>query len=386
LLVVQVALSILLLLTGGLLVRTFNRAQGVDPGFQPDGLILATVNIPRKVLDEAGGGGSLYARVLERARSIPGVSSASLTHALPVAGIGRDVQATSLDRPDLSVDVAFNTVAPDYFRTVGVPILTGRALDERDSAGAPRAVVVNQEMARRLWGRQAAVGRVLRLIDVTSTEVGEKPFEVVGVARDTRTVSLLQPPGPMVFFSFEQRRHPRMTLALRSSIPLNALAPGLQQSLRQTHPDLTIVSLATCREHLASGLFEQRMYAEIAGLFALLGLAVAMVGLFGLMSYSVTLRGRELSIRMAVGARPSDVQGLVVRQGMTLVGAGMAVGMLGALVLGRVLATFLYGVKASDPVTLMAVPALLAAVSLLACWLPARRAARLNPAVTLKSA
>ncbi len=386
LLVVQVALSILLLLTGGLLARTLNRARSVDPGFQPDGLALVTIHIPRKVLNEAGGGGSIYASLLEKARSIPGVSSASLTHALPVAGTGKDVQAVSLDRPDLKVDVAFNTVAPDYFKTIGVPILAGRALDERDSAGAPRAVVVNQEMARLLWGRQAAVGRVLRLTDVSAAEVGERPFEVVGVARDTRSVSLLEPPGPMVFFSFEQRRHPRMTLALRSSIPLNALAPGLRRSLRQAHPDLTIVSLVTCREHLASGLFEQRMYAEIAGLFALLGLAVAVVGLFGLMSYSVTLRGREFGIRMAIGARPGDVQRLVVRQGMTLVGVGMAVGMLGALALGRVLASFLYGVKASDPVTLLAVPAILAAVSLLACWLPARRAARLNPAVTLKSA
>jgi predicted permease len=385
LLVVQVALSILLLLTGGLLVRTFNRAQNVDPGFQPDGLVLATINIPRKILDDAGGG-SLYATLLERARSIPSVSSASLTQKLPVAGIGKDVQAVSLDRPDLKVDVAFNTVAPDYFRTVGVPILAGRALDERDGANAPRAVVVNQEMARLLWGRQAAVGRVLRLTDVSAAEVGERPFEVVGVARDTRAVSLLQPPGPMVFFSFEQRRHSRMTLALRSPASLAALAPGLRRSLRQAHPDLTIVSLVTCREHLADGLFEQRMYAEIAGLFALLGLAVAVVGLFGLMSYSVTLRGREFGIRMAIGARPGDVQRLVVRQGMTLVGIGTAVGMLGALVLGRVLASFLYGVKASDPLTLMAVPAILAAVSLLACWLPARRAARLNPAVTLKSA
>ncbi len=391
LLVAQVALSILLLLTGGLLARTLGRAQDVDPGFKADGLILATVNIPKNILEESktatgSGGNTIYARVLESARATPGVSSASLSHVLPAAGFGRQVEVKSLDRQDLEIEATFNTVAPDYFRTVGVPILAGRPLDERDGADAPRAVVVNQEMARLLWEQQPAVGRMIRVNDPASPEVGEAPFEVVGVARNTRTQSLLQPPGPMVFFSFEQRRHPRMTLVLRSSAPMATLAPGLRKALRQTHPDLTIVDLVTCREHLARGLFEQRMYAEIAGLFALLGLAVAVVGLFGLMSYSVTLRGREFGIRMAIGARPSDVQRLVVRQGMTLVAIGMAVGMLGALTLGSVLSTFLYGMKASDPLTLAVVPAVLAAVSLLACWLPARRAARFNPAATLRQA
>jgi predicted permease len=386
LVVLQVGLSVLLLLVGGLLVRTLGSALHVDPGFPPDGLVLVTVNIPRNVMKGEDGGGAIYQRVLEEARKTPGVSSASLAHVMPASGLPRTLMAASLDRRDEEIEIAFNTVAPDYFRTMGIPILAGRALDERDREDTMRAVVVSQGLARRLWGERPALGRMLRLVDLSASEVAEKPFEVVGVARDIQTGSLMEPPGPLVYLSHEQRRHPRMTLVVRASAPLATLAPALRRSLQQAHPDLSIVALLTCRQQMARSLAEQRMYAEVAGLFALLGLAVAVVGLFGLMSYSVSLRGRELSIRMAVGARPVDVQRLVLRQGMELVIAGVAAGMAAALALSRVLAGMLYGVQVTDPVTFLSVPAVLAAVSLLACWLPARRAARLNPTVTLKSA
>lgn len=383
LVVAQVALSVLLLLTGGLLARTLGQAQGVDPGFDPDGLLLVTVNIPRNVM--AGeGGANIYQRVLDEARSTPGVASASLAHVVPVAGWSRTVQATSLERQDQTVETAFTSVSPQYFETVGIPILAGRALDERDREDAPRVVVVSRVLARRLWGEQAGVGRVLRLVDAASPEVGERPFEVVGVAQDIRTTTLLEEPGPLVYFSHAQRKHPRMTLLVRSAAPMAALAPELRKSLQEAHADLAIVDLVGCREHMARSLFEQRMYAEIAGLFALLGLGVAVVGLFGLLSYSVSLRGRELSIRMAVGARPQDVQRLVVRQGMVLVGWGVTVGLASALALTRAVAGMLYGVKATDPLTFLAVPVLLALVSLLACYFPARRAARLDPTAALK--
>lgn len=382
LVVAQVALSVLLLLTGGLLARTLAQAQGVDPGFDPDGLLLVTVNVPRNVTGAEGGAG-IYQRVLEEARQTPGVATASLAHTLPVAGWSRLVQATSLDRQDETVQAAFNTVSPDYFRTVGIPILAGRALDERDREESPRAVVVSRAMARRLWQDGPAVGRVLKLVDPVSPEVGERPFEVVGVAQDIRS-ALLDKPGPIVYFSSEQRKHPRMTLLVRAAASPAALAPALRRSLQEANPDLAIVDLVDGREHLARGLVEKRMHAEIAGLFALLGLGVAVLGLFGLLSYSVTLRGRELSIRMAVGARPQDVQRLVLGQGMALVAWGVAGGLAGALALTRAVAGMLYGVEATDPVTFAAVPAVLVLVSLIACYLPARRAARLDPTVALK--
>ncbi|HEX6861952.1 MAG TPA: FtsX-like permease family protein, partial [Thermoanaerobaculia bacterium] len=384
LVVVQVALSVLLLLTGGLLVRTLGQAMTVDPGFDPDGLLLVTVNIPRNVM-EAEGGAGIYRRVLEEARSTPGVAVASLAHVLPVAGFTRNLQAASLDRPDEQIEVAYNGVAPAYFETVGIPILAGRALDERDREDAPRTVVVSRGFAQKLWGGQAAVGRILRLDDPTAPEVGKRPFEVVGVAKDVRSV-LMEEPRPLIYLSHEQRKHPRMTLLVRSAAPAATLAPALRRALQEANPDLAIVNLVSCREHMTQGLSEQRMYAEVAGLFALLGLGVAVVGLFGLLSYSVSLRGREFGIRMAIGARPQDVQRLVVRQGMVLVAWGVVGGVAGALALTRAVAGMLYGVEATDPLTFVAVPAVLALVSLIACYLPARRAARLDPTVALKGA
>lgn len=384
LVVAQVALSILLLLTGGLLVKTLNRAQNVDPGFNPDGLLLVTVNIPRNVMNQEEGG-VLFPRLLEEARRTPGVASASLAHVMPVAGWSRPVQVASLDRRDEEVEVAFNSVAPGYFETMGIPLLAGRPLDERDRKDAPRAVVVSRGLAQRLWGDQPAVGRMVRVVDPTASEVAEAPFEVVGVARDIRATALVEEPKPLVYLSSEQRNHPRMTLLVRSAAPTAAMAAELRRALRQVNPDLAIVDLVTCREHMARGLFEQRMHAEIAGLFALLGLGVAVVGLFGLLSYSVSLRGREFGIRMAIGARPQDVQRLVVRQGMSLVVWGAVMGVGGALMLSRALGGLLYGVEPTDPLTFTLVPVALAVVSLFACWLPARRAARLDPTMALKS-
>ena len=180
-----------------------------------------------------------------------------------------------------------------------------------------------------------------------------------------------------------------MTLVVRSAVPAAAMAtvaPQLGRALREAHPDLAIVDLLTCREQMNRSLFQQQMYAEIAGLFALLGLAVAVVGLFGLLSYTVSLRRRELAIRMAVGAEPRDVRWLVVRHGMALVGMGVAAGVVASLALSRVLAGLLFGVGATDPVTFVSIPALLALVSFLACWLPARKAARIPPTVALKGA
>lgn len=385
LVVVQVALSVLLLLTGGLLVRTLAQAQAVEPGFDPDGLLLVTVNIPRNVMTGENSGAAIYQRVLDAARSTPGVDTASLAHILPVTMFTRTLEAASLDRRDEPVEVATNTVSSGYFQTLGAPILAGRALDERDREDAPRAVVVSRGFARKLWGDRPAVGRLLRLVDSSDPKVAEKPFEVVGVVKDVRSRPMTEP-EPMIYLSHEQRRHPRMTLLVRSAAasPMAALAPELRRALREAHPDLAVVNLASCREHLAHGLTEQRMYAEVAGLFAVLGLGVAVVGLFGLLSYSVSLRGREFGIRMAIGARPRDVQRLVVRQGMALVAAGVIGGVAGALALTRAVAGMLYGIEATDPLTFVAVPAVLALVSLIACYLPARRAARLDPTVALK--
>ncbi len=382
LVVAQVALSVILLLGGGLLARTLESAHRVDPGFDPEGLLVITVNVPRNVM-AATAGGSVYPRVLQEVRKVPGVASASLVQTAPLSGWGRDLYAAPAERPDDARVVASNLVGPDYFETLGLPVLAGRPLDERDREGAAPAVVVSRKLAESMWGGESPVGRTIHLSNPLRAGGKREPHQVVGMVPDVRK-SALEEPLAMVYFSAEQRRHPRMTLLLRAAAPPAALAPELRRALRHAHPDLSVVEMMSLREQVARSLFPQRMHAEIAGLFAVLGLAVAVVGLFGLLSYSVTVRLRELAIRMAVGARPGDVQRLVVRQGLALVAAGAGVGLGGAFLLSRLMASVLFGVGAHDPLTFVAVPAALALLALPACWLPARRAARLDPSLALR--
>jgi predicted permease len=384
LVVAQVTLSVVLLLAGGLLMRSLDGAQKIDPGFSPDRLLLATVYLPRTV-SGSGSASALYSRMLEEVRSLPGLASSTLSQVPPLAGWSRSTQVAPHEKPEARIPVNYNLVAPDFFSTVGIPLIQGRPLDRRDRLGAAPAVVVSRALARKLWGDGNVVGR---LLDVTEPAHPGEPgpvFEVVGVTADVRTISPVEAPGAMVYFSHEQRSHSRMTVVARTAGPPLAEAAGLRRALRAVHPDLAVIEMTACRDQLDRVLILPRMYAEVAGLFGLLGLAVAVVGLFGLLSYSVSLRGREMSIRMAVGARPWDVWRLVVRQGMTLVALGIVLGIAAALFANRLLASLLFGVGITDPLTFVTVPAVLAAVALVACDLPARRAAGLDPSEVLRS-
>jgi predicted permease len=385
LVVAQVGLSVVLLLGGSLLVRTLRNALTVDPGFSPHGLHAATVFVPRSA-SPAGDAGEVYGRVLEGARQVSGVASVSMAHAVPLAGFAPVAQAAPEGEPSQEMEVAQNIVGPDFFATMGIPILQGRALDHRDRQGSAPAVVVSRELARRLWKDASPVGRQIRVSLPTALRPGEAGpvFEVVGVCQDVRIASVVEPPGPVVYFPYGQKIHPRMTLLVRSALPPGALSPVLRDAVRSAHPDVTILDMASLPEQIERSLAAQRMYAEVAGLFGLLGLGVAVLGLFGLLSYTVSLRVREFGIRMAIGARPGDVLELVLRQGMGLVAAGVLLGVAGALGVTRLLKALLFGVEATDPLLFVAVPAGLALVALLACWLPARRAARLDPLVALK--
>jgi predicted permease len=385
LVIAQVALSVVLLLGGSLLVRTLRAAEHVDPGFDPGQMLLATLYIPRSVGAAEEGAAAVYRRILDETAELSGVRSATLAHLVPLAGWSRATRVTRPDRPGAAVDGSYNLVAPGYFETLGIPILQGRAVDRRDRRDAAPAVVVSRALASKLWPDGNAVGRTLSIPE-PPPRPGEPGslFEVVGVAQDVRGTSVLEPPGPQVYFSVEQRSHSRLTLIVRSAAGPAELAPGLRRALRLAHPDLSIVELVTGGEQMRRSLAQPRMHAEVAGLFGLLGLGVSVVGLFGLLTYTVSLRVRELGIRMAVGANPGDVERLVLRQGMGLVALGLVLGLAGALALTRLLASLLFGVGATDPLTFAAVSIGLLLVTLAACYLPAHRAAQLDPLAALK--
>ena len=382
LVIVQVALSMLLLLGGSLLVRTLRNAQQVDPGFDTDGLLAVTFFLPRNTAPGEDAH-AVYQRVLDAAGTVPGVAAASLAHMPPLAGWSRGTQVTSGTGSDTPVEVGYNLVAPGFFETTRIPVLLGRALDDRDRKEAPGAVVVSRALARRLWGDANPVGRTLTVADPPKPGEPGPVFEVVGVAADVRQ-SPVEAPNPFLYFSSLQRRHPRMTLLVRTAASPATVIPPLRQALRTAHPDLSVVELTTFREQMENILYQPRMHAEMAGLFGLLGLGVAVIGLFGLLRYTVSLRVREIGIRMAVGARSQDILRLILRQGMGLTAVGALLGLLGAFGLTRLLASLLFGIGTTDPLTFVSVPAVLVLVALSACWLPARRAARLDPLTALR--
>jgi predicted permease len=385
LVVVQVALSALLLLGGSLLVRTLRAAEKVDPGFNPRHLVLATLYVPRTSVHGTEGVIGVYRKTLDAVRGLPGVTAVSLCYTPPLAGNFRTTPVTSREHPGTPVETGYNLVAPGYFETLGLPIVQGRPLDTRDRQGGPPVVVVNRALARKLWGEQNPVGRPLTLTDPPQFGDAGPVFEVVGVASDAHVDSLTEPPGPMLYFAFEQRFHPRLTLTVRSSLPPDVLAPALRQAVGAVHPDVSVVDLLPLDEQLQRNLIQPRMYAEVAGLFGLLGLLVAVFGLFSLQSYTVSQRTREIGIRMAVGAGQGEVLRLVLRQGMALVGVGLVLGIAGSLALTRLMSGLLFGVGAADPFTFLGVPAVFLLVTLAASYLPARRAARLDPLKALRS-
>jgi putative ABC transport system permease protein len=392
LVVAQVGLSVLLLLGGSLLVRTLRNAERASPGFDPARLLMLSLYVPRNVgaAGPAGpanaGAAALYRRVLEEASTLPGVKSATLTLTVPLAGNTRNTSVAGTDRLDQRIPVSYDLVAPGYFETLKIPLLAGRSLDRRDRRDAPPAVVISRSLAKTLWGTSNALGRTIAVHDPAPArgEPAGSVFEVVGVAGDVHSSSVVKAAEPAVYFSVEQRFHSRLTLIVRTAGAPASLAPALRKAVRAAHPDLSIIDLTTCGEQMRRSLAQQRMHAEIASFFGLMGLAVSMVGLFGLLSYTVSLRVREFGIRMAIGARPGNLEALVLRQGMVLVAVGLALGLLGALGLIRLLESLLFGVAATDPLTFLGVAAGLVVVTLVACYLPAHRAAQLDPLEALR--
>ncbi|HEX4959389.1 MAG TPA: ADOP family duplicated permease [Thermoanaerobaculia bacterium] len=383
LVVVQVGLSALLLLAGSLLVRSLRNAQHTDPGFDPKGLLYATMYVPRSAGSD-GVSATVYPRIQETAAQVAGVRSATLALVPPLAGWSRPSRFASREHPDQWQTSAFNIVGPGYFDVLGLKILKGRALDSRDRKNTSPSVVINETLAKKLWDREDPIGRFLTSGEPPRTGELGPDFQVVGVVKDTRMVSAVDLPEPTLYFAYDQHKHSRMTLVVRAAVPPSSLLPSLRAAARSAHPDLAFVDVTTSDEQMQRSLFPQRMYAEIAGLLGFLGLIVAVVGLFGLLSYTVSLRVRELGIRMAIGAHPDDVLRLVLRQGLGLAAAGVMLGILGALALTHLLRSLLVGVDANDPFTFAIVASILAFVALCACYLPAQRASQLDPLAALR--
>ncbi len=378
----QVAVSLLLLIGAGLLLRTLANAQAFHPGFDPAGLVVAKVNLQRPGYDQARGR-EFVRQALERLRRLPGAEQPTFAMLLPL-GMSEETSGfripghTGRDgSPYISLDN--NIVGPGYFRAMGIPLLLGRDFTERDAqAGATPAVVINETMARRFWPKESAVGKTIIYGSQGPT------LEVIGVARDINYYSLGEEPRPYVYGSYAQLYTPSITFQARATTDPAALARAMTSELAAVDPAIALGKAITFEELRRLPLFPQRAIAWVTTVFGGLALLLTVIGLYGILSYSVTQRTREIGIRLALGARPASISTLVVRRGLQWVAWGAALGWVAAFAGMRFLTQLLFGVQPLDPLTYVAAALLIAAVALVACWIPARRAARVDPMVALR--
>lgn len=381
----QLALSCLLLIGAGLVVRAFQAMGRVDPGFATQHTLLVSVS-PGLAGYDSTRGRQLYRELLARLGTVPGVTGASLAQSFPLEfTASSDVvvpegQGTgTAARPGETI--GFTTVGPDYFRTMGTPLLEGRDFGPGDTAGAPLVAVISQAMANRFWPGQPALGKVFRLRSTDGVRA-----TVIGVAADVKYRQLSEAPSPHAYFGVEQDFPSEASLIIRAGADPLALVPAVRREIAALDHDLPVADIKTVDELLAGrALLMPRIATRVTGFLGILALVLAVVGLYGVVAYAVAQRTRELGIRLALGATTRGVVGLVLSDGVKLAGIGIGAGLVAALVLTRVARSLLFGVSPTDPLVLGLVLVALAGVTLLASWLPARRAARVEPVVALKS-
>jgi len=383
LVVAQVALSLVLLVAAGLVVRSLQQVQMLGPGFEVERVVTASFDLKLQGYDKARGA-AFYRQLLPRLAALPGVQAVSATGYLPLNmdsnynPIYAEGQPFTRDA-DLPL-LATNTAWPRYFETMGIPLLAGREFTLADDKEETRVVIVNESFVRRFFPGQNAVGKRLR-------QGGpDKPFwEIIGVARDSKYFSLGEDAQPFVYFPLARDYKGDVALLLRTTGEPQTLLNAVRHEVRQLDANLPLYEVKTLREHLRLALFPLRAGAWVAGGFALLALLLAGLGLYGVMSYATAQRTRELGIRLALGAQTGDVLRLVLRQGLMLALLGLALGLAGAFGVTRLMTSVLYGVSATDAATFGGVTLLLSMVVLLACYVPARRATKVDPLVALRT-
>jgi predicted permease len=380
LVVSQVALSVLLLVAAGLFLRSLERAQTFPPGFNAGGVLLASVDLfPNGYRAEAAR--AFYKEVLEKVRALPGVESVSLARRIPLGLGGSSSSSITVEGYELRNDerpwTYVNSVGPDYLRTMQIPLINGRDFSDRDNVGAPPVAIINETMARRYWPAGDAVGKRFRF--------GEDGwFTVVGIAGNIHSRSLNEPAAAYAYLCLLQFYRPDVTVHVRAAGDPGLLAGVVQREIQSVDPALPVFSIRTLQVHISAAFFQQRMAGRLLTVFGLLALTLATVGIYGVLAYAIGQRTHEIGLRMALGAGRADVLRLVLGQGMLLAGAGLVLGLAVAFALTRLMRTLLFGVSPTDPATFAGVALVLALVAAAACYVPARRATRVDPVVALR--
>ena len=382
--IAQVALALMLLIGAGLLIRSFNRLQSVDPGFNPRDVLTMRVALPGKKYDQDAKVIAFFRQAIESLQNMPGVESAGAINFLPFAGLGAGtsfaIEGLPKPLPGQSPTTGVSVTDVNFFRTMQIPLKRGRLFTDQEATEMRHVVVVNEALARKYFPNEDPLGKRIA-INMKDTE---DPTEIIGVVGDSKNMRLDGEAEPMSYWPHPELVYPFMTLVIRAKGDAANLAGGARQIIQRLDSEQPVADARTMESLLASSIARARFIALLLAIFASVALALSAVGIYGVISYLVAQRSHEIGVRMALGARTADVVRLVLRKGMMLALVGVALGLTGALALTRVMTTLLFGVTPTDAVTFGGVSALLLIIALLACYIPARRATKVDPLVALR--
>jgi predicted permease len=389
LVVAQIALAMTLLAGAGLLLRSFDRLRRVDPGFRADSALTFRLSLPESAYELEGRRTAFFQDLLARLEALPGVRSAGAVMGLPLGGLNFTLSFEVLGRPKVppaqQPSMQVRVATPGYLETMGIPIVRGRGLQPSDTASAPSVVVLSEAAVRRFFPGEDPLGK--RIVVGWRRPEGLPPAggEVVGIVGDVKELGLDQQDPPEVYIPHAQLPTNAMDVVLRTSVDPLSMTRSVAAVVASVDPELPVARLQTLDDVVARSVSEPRFYMLLLGAFAVMAVSLAALGIFGVMSYAVVQRRREIGIRVALGAHPRDVLGMVLRQALLLAVSGVGLGLLGTVAFSRVIASLLFRLSPTDPATLAAVAAVLMAVAFVASYLPARRATRVDPLTALRS-
>jgi putative ABC transport system permease protein len=389
LVVVELALAVMLLAGAGLLMRSFIKLQAVDPGFRPEQALTFELTLPDTRYKEDEQTITFFDQLLPRLRSLPGVRSASAVMGLPLSGLDFNISFEVGGRPPVppaqQPSMQVRVATPDYFSSIGIPLKRGRGFTENDRATTPKVVLITEAAARQYFPNEDPIGKTIKLGWGRGPGKPRAGGEIVGIVGDIKDEGLSEPDPPQIYMPLRQWPVSAMTVVMKTAVPPTSLADAVHAEVAAVDPNLPLSNVTTLDAILSKSISQERFYMTLLAIFAGVALVLAAIGIFGVLSYAVSQRTREIGIRMALGAQGRSVITLIIRQAMLLVVSGVLAGTVFALALSRTMTKMLFSITPTDPATFASVGGLLIAVALFASYLPARRATRVDPIVALRS-